>query len=110
MKAISIPDSLLSPDDIGIDQSHSVERMKAALRKRLSAPDLDRATKALGVFAQVNDVRVALQHPDARRDLPAALARMSIAYPPDWPKAWDVVRTRLIAALADVRDALQSAI
>jgi hypothetical protein len=63
MKAISVPDSLLSPSDIGIDQSHSIERMKAALRNRLSDPDLEKATTALGVFAQVNDVRVALQAP-----------------------------------------------
>jgi hypothetical protein len=50
------------------------------------------------------------KHPDARRDLPAALARMGITYPPEWPMAWEVVRTRLIAALGEVRDALQSVV
>lgn len=109
LKAISVPDSLLSPDDIGLDRSHSVERMKAALRNRLSDPELERATKALGVFAQVNDVRVALQHPDARRDLPAALARLNIIFPPEWSVAWDIVRTQLITALGQVREALQGA-
>lgn len=109
LKSINVPDSLLSPGDASIDPSYSVERMKSALRTRLTGAERDTAIKALGVFAQVNDIRVALQHPEtARRDLPATLARLNIAFPPEWPAAWDTVRTHLITALANVRNALSS--
>jgi hypothetical protein len=109
LKAISVPDSILSPADRGhIDPSHSTERMKSALRNRLSDADLATAMKAISVLGYVNDLRVALQHPEGvKRDLPTALARFNIGYPPDWSSAWDVVRARLISSLGQLRDVLQ---
>jgi hypothetical protein len=62
--------------------------------------------KAVKDFGAVNRLRVALQHPeDANPDLPTALAGFGVGYPPDWSSAWDAVRTRLIGASIQLRNA-----
>ena len=55
-------------------------------------------------------MRAALQHEEkAEPDLPTALARLSIKYPPEWSQAWEAIRHRAVGALRDLRQALESA-
>lgn len=51
----------------------------------------------------MNDVRVALQHSGAARELPTSLVKLGISYPPRWGDAWDR-RAVTIEALRVVRE------
>lgn len=112
VKAMRIDDSFIDTKvarDLTPDKS--LGRLKVAVKKLLKSPDLDVAIRALDLLQDVIRVRAALQHEEkAEPDLPTALARLGISYPPDWPQAWEVVRHRAVAALRDLRQALESAL
>jgi hypothetical protein len=107
LKSMTIPDILLAPSDRdAIEPTHTLKRMRSALTTRMSGADLESAFKAVDIFSEVNRLRVALQHPEAKPDLPTALSWFGVGYPPDWPTTWDSVRARLIGASIQLRDAL----
>jgi hypothetical protein len=111
LKAIKIDDSFIEPKLAkDLTQDKSLGRLKVAVKKLLKSPDLDGATRAIDVLQDIVRVRAALQHEEkAEPDLPTALARLSIKYPPEWPQAWEAIRRRAVGALRDLRQALESA-
>ncbi len=111
LKAIRVDDSLIDSEAAkGLAEDSSIGRLKLAVQKLLKAPELDSATNALTVLQDIVRVRVAIQHQHAKPDLPTALARLGIDHPPDWVQAWEVVRHRAVAALRDLRRALESSL
>jgi hypothetical protein len=111
VKAIRVHDSLLEPATAKrVEADKSIERLKLYAEAKLGPPELDSARSALEVLRGINRLRIALQHSDAKPDLPTAMARLRINYPPDWSQAWEVVRHRAVGALGDLRRALESAL
>lgn len=111
MKAMKIDNSFVGGKQArDLTPDKSLGRLKVAARKLLKSPDADVAAGALDVLRDIVRVRAALQHERARPDLPTALARLKIKYPPDWPQAWEAVRHRAVDALRDLRHALESAL
>lgn len=112
MKAVRVDSQLLpqTKEAQALPESASVGRMHRALGQVLSGPDADSVHAALDLLSATNGIRVALQHkidPKKRSDLPIALARLGIDYPPaDWSLAWEVVRRRVVDAVAEIRRAL----
>lgn len=108
VKGLRVDDDLLT-GTTALAPSATIGRMHDALGKVLSGADLTSAKGALGILSAANGIRVALQHkidPTRRADLPIALARLGITYPPDWPSAWEVVRHRVVDAVGEIRRAL----
>ena len=112
VKAIRVDDSLIDTEAAkGLAEDSSIGRLKLAVQRLLKSPELDSATQALTVLQDIVRVRVAIQHQHAKPDLPTALARLGIDHPPpSWAYAWEVVRHRAVAALRDLRRALESAL
>lgn len=109
LKAIRVDDSLLDPASAkGLAKDASLGRLKQAVQKLLVPPDLDRAIAALDVLQDIVRIRVALQHHDAKPDLPTSFARLGIGHPVEWMVAWELVRQRAVTALRDLRQALES--
>lgn len=109
VKAMKIDDSFIDAKrarDLTPDKS--LGRLKVAVRALLTSPDADIATRAVDVLQDIVRVRTALQHEHAQPDLPTSLLRLGIKYPPDWPRAWELVRHRAVGALRDLRQALES--
>jgi hypothetical protein len=110
LKAIRVDDSLIDPAPAkGLAPDSSIGRLKLAVQKLLESPELDSATNALSVLQDIVSVRNAVQHPRGTNDLPTALAKLGIDHPPpSWGYAWEVVRHRAVAALRELRRALES--
>jgi hypothetical protein len=109
LKAMRIDESLIDPKAAqGLAEDSALGRLKLAVQNLLTPPELDTATSALNVLQDVVRVRVALQHKNAKPDLPTALAKLGIAHPADWSHAWELTRHRAVAALRDLRRALES--
>jgi hypothetical protein len=110
MKALRVDNDLLrTKAALALPETATVGRMHDALRQVLSGPDLASVQAALDILSAANGVRVALQHkidPTRRPDLPIALARLGIVYPPDWSTAWEIVRHRVVDAVGEIRRAL----
>ena len=112
LKALRVDDSLVDPEAAkGLAKDASIGRLKLAVQKLLKSPELDSATNALGVLQDIVGVRNAVQHPRGTNDLPTALAKLGIDHPPaSWGYALEVVRHRAVAALRELRRALESAL
>jgi hypothetical protein len=112
LKAIRVDESMIDSEAAkGLAEDSSIGRLKLAVQKLLKSPELDAATDALNILQDIVKVRNAVQHPHAKTDLPTALAKLGIGHPPpSWANAWEVVRHRAVAALRDLRRALESAI
>jgi hypothetical protein len=110
LKAIRVDDSLIDPAPAkGLAPDSSIGRLKLAVQKLLESLELDSATNALSVLQDIVSVRNAVQHPRGTNDLPTALAKLGIDHPPpSWGYAWEVVRHRAVAALRELRRALES--
>ncbi|MCZ6876206.1 MAG: hypothetical protein O7G88_22195 [bacterium] len=63
--------------------------------------EVEHAVKTLRI---VNNIRVALQHSGAARELLAALNQLGISYPPRWIDAWSRVQAETAEALRVIRD------
>jgi hypothetical protein len=81
LKAMDIPDALLSKTK-EINKDHTLTRLLDCLQGRLEASDYQEVERAVSTIRTVNDVRVALQHGGASRELPTSLAKLGIPYPP----------------------------
>jgi hypothetical protein len=111
LKAMDIDGSLIDPQRAqGLAADSALARLKIAIEGLLMPPDLEVATGAIDVLQDIVRIRVALQHQRAQPDLKTVPARLGIAYPPDWPQAWEVVRHSAVGALRDLRQALESAL
>ncbi len=109
LKAIRVDDSLVDLASAkGLAKDASLGRLKLAVQKLLTPSDVDRAIAALDVLQNLVRVRVALQHHDAKPDLPTSFARLGINHPVEWTVAWELVRQRAATALRDLRQALES--
>jgi hypothetical protein len=107
---------LVIPDDPDVTQSpdaRSLGRLRAFLdvklaQMRVSNDDVELARAAVHQLRQVNDVRVALEHPgDARRAVADAFRTVGLSYPPaDWLAAWRRVQAIAVTALHDLADVL----
>jgi hypothetical protein len=109
LKAAKVDDSYIDPKlakDLTPDKS--LGRLKIALIKVLSIPEAEVATQAVEVLQNILRVRAALQHVEARPDLPTALASLGITSTADWAQTWQVVRHRAVDALRDLRQALET--
>jgi hypothetical protein len=118
LKGMSIADELLDPADLAADAQRedaqlrkdlTFNRLRACLKFQLRAAtdNLATAEAALKKLRLINDVRVALQHSGRASGLMPALDGLGIPTPPGWADAWDIMRVRLVEALADIRRALQ---
>jgi hypothetical protein len=106
LKSARVPDGLLdarSAEELPRDAS--LGRLKAVLRARLSAEDLDEAIAAVAILSNVTRLRVALQHSDAE-GLPAAMARLGLEPSQDWTNSWELLRHRILGGLTDLRRAV----
>lgn len=103
LKAMDIPDALLSKTrEIPKDQTFT--RLLDCLQTRLEGSDYPEVERAVSMLRTVNDIRVALQHSGATRELPASMAKLGISYPPQWGDAWDRIRASTIEALRVIRE------
>jgi hypothetical protein len=110
LKALQIPDSALDPKDLpGLDKGSSIGRLRSAM-SMLPGVDAGAVEQPLNVLRDINLMRNALQHANARPDLPTIMARLGVQYPPDWADAWEVTRHRAVTAIADVRRTLLAAL
>lgn len=110
LKTIQVDQSLIDPIGAkGLAADATLGRLKLAVENRLSAPEVDTAIAAIAQLQDIVRVRVALQHQHAKPDLPNALAKLSIAFPAAWSEVWEAVRQKAVAALRDLRHALESA-
>jgi hypothetical protein len=103
LKAMDIPDALLSTTQ-AINRDHTLTRLLDCLQTRLEASDYQEVERAVSTIRTVNEVRVALQHSGAARELPTSLVKLGISYPPHWGEAWDRIRAATIEALRVVRE------
>ena len=103
LKAMDIPDALLSKTR-EINKDQTLTRLLDCLRTILEGSDYQEVERAVSTIRTVNDVRVALQHSGASRELPTSLVKLGIPYPPQWEDAWDRIRAATIHALRVVRE------
>jgi hypothetical protein len=103
LKAMDIPDALLSKTR-ELPKDQTLTRLLDCLQTRLEESDYQEVERAVSTLRTVNDVRVALQHSGASRELPTTLAKLGIPYPPQWRDAWDRIRAATIEALRVVRE------
>jgi hypothetical protein len=103
LKAMDIPDALLSETQ-KIDKDQTFMRLLDCMQVRLEESDYQEVERAVSTLRTVNEVRVALQHSGASRDLPTSLVKLGIPYPPQWRDAWDRIRVATIEALRIVRE------
>jgi hypothetical protein len=103
LKAMDIPDALLSKTQ-KIDKDQTFMRLLDCMQVRLEESDYQEVERAVITLRTVNEVRVALQHSGASRDLPTSLVKLGIPYPPQWRDAWDRIRAATIEALRIVRE------
>ena len=111
LSAFRIGDDLLERGSVRqLKSAGSLLRMKNVLSKRLSEPDRTSAFEAVAKLRAIVELRGALQHPAStdtqKPDLPTALRRLSIGFPPDWQRAWTEVQLRTMAAGTEIRRAL----
>ncbi len=87
----------------------TLSRLKAYFEVELGADEaaVARTSHAVETLKRITEIRNALQHSGAASKLPAAFAALDIAYPPQWPGAWDDVRARAVEALIVLRDELR---
>ncbi len=88
-------------------------RMQNVLAERLAGDEgaIDRIERAIAVLRAAAAARAAVEHTDAAKRLPQALATLGVSsYPPmSWADAWTQVRGAVIRALATIRDELRAA-
>ena len=100
---MDIPDTLLSKTgEINKDQTFT--RLLDCLQTRLQEGDYQEVERSVSTLRWVNNIRDALQHSEAARELPTSLARLGIRYPPQWGDAWDRIRAATIEALRVIRE------
>jgi hypothetical protein len=104
MKAIDIPDTLLTGEDQKTPKDQTFVRLLACLKHYLDEAEYQQIEPAVGVLRAVNSVRVALQHGGAARELPNVLSRLGIPYPPEWGEAWNHIQTHVVNALGVIRE------
>jgi len=108
LKSMQIPDDLLAATDRQIPQDQTLTRLLALLKPQLDAVDYQSCERAVGVLRAINQVRTAFQHSGAARDLPVALAKLALSYPPpNWGDTWDCIRGKTVAALGVLRDTMR---
>ena len=102
------PDDLLAATDRQIPQDQTLTRLLALLKPQLEAVDYQSCERAVGVLRAISQVRTAFQHSGAARDLPVALAKLALSYPPpNWGDTWDRIRGKTVAALGVLRDTIR---
>jgi hypothetical protein len=109
MKSWSVPDELLPEGRGDIPGDQTLTRLEVVVTS-LATGDEDRArvAEAIGTLRNVNAIRRAAQHAAAAYELPPALARLGISYPPEWKEAWTILQWRMVWALSEIRDLLMS--
>lgn len=111
LKAVKVDDSYIDPNLAkDLTPEKSLARLKVALSKLLKSPEAEVATQAVEVLQSIIRVRVALQHVEARPDLPTSLASLGITSTTDWSQTWQIVGHRAVEALRDLRQALETAL
>lgn len=113
LKACTIADELvpgkpLSGDATALRIQRALE-VKLAIKK--ADPDWSIVADAVGTLLKINQLRVAMQHhmkEAGKPDLPTALNRLGIDYPPDWTTAWNVIRYRAVEAIDALRRLVRS--
>lgn len=109
MQAIAVDDSLVDSHLVkGMGKDATLGRLRVALTKLLDTASAEEAAAAIRVLQDVIRLRAALQHAGADTDLPTALRRLGIEYPTEWATAWETVRHRVVSALRELRQALES--
>jgi hypothetical protein len=103
LKAMDIPDALLSKTR-EINKDQTLTRLLDCLQTRLEGSDYQEVERAVSTLRTVNEIRVALQHSGASRELPTSMAKLGIPYPPQWGDAWDRIRAATIEALRVIRE------
>lgn len=103
---LKVPAARPADGSSGPPREATLGRLKAYLEVELGPDEsaVARTSQAVDTLRKINDIRNALQHSRAAPKLPAAFAALGIAYPPDWPAAWDGVRVRAVEALIALRD------
>jgi hypothetical protein len=104
LKSMEIPDGLLPSDIQPINKDQTFVRLLACLQSCLEAVDYNAVEQAVRTLRAVNEVRVALQHGGAARNLPAELMKLGVPYPPQWGDAWDRIRAKTSEALHIIRE------
>jgi hypothetical protein len=104
----SILDSLRLP---GHDGGKKLADLKDYLAKHLPADSIPRAEQAIDDLRQMFAVRAWRQHPGADQRSAAALRSLDIALPTsDWGAAWQKLQARAVAALASLREEIETLI
>jgi hypothetical protein len=107
IKALEIQDADVPEALRSKPKEESLNRLVGALQTRLAPDEWPRAERAIGVLRAVTNVRVAAQHSGAAAKGVKALAELGIDYPiRDYAKAWDQIRSKTVAALTDLREAV----
>jgi hypothetical protein len=107
LRSLAIPDELLTEGE-QVQADHTLARLRSCLRRHLDAEEYDRVDQALAPLTAATRVRVALQHEAAAGELPGALARLGVVYPPPyWGDAWEEVRSRLAATVREVAEVVR---
>lgn len=108
LRAIAIPDERLAEGD-SIPPDHTLARLRSCLRRHLEAEEYERAEEAAAVLTAATRVRTGLQHEAVATELPGALERLGVTYPPaDWGDAWDEVRSRLAVAVRNLAEVVRA--
>jgi len=87
-----------------INKDQTFTRLLDCLQTCLQESDYQEVERAVSTLRWVNNIRDALQHSGAARELPTSLARLGISYPPQWGDAWDRIRAATIEALRVIRE------
>jgi hypothetical protein len=115
LKACDVHDELVPVPGTPLSQDATALRIQRALQVKLklkrSDPDWLSITSAIDTLLRVNQLRTAFQHharERGKRDIPTALNRLDIDYPPDWSYAWSRISGRVVLALADLRRVIRA--
>lgn len=88
----------------------SLDRMEAALRKRLAGDSQERAVAGVEMLRQVKRLWNARHHSESAHRFPRILAEMGLGdVVPDWSKLWDGIRDHAVRGLMAIRTELRTA-
>jgi hypothetical protein len=109
LKNLDIPDNILDETATSLDRQQTLKRLESAFRRRLGAesPEYASTLRSITRLRSINDLRVAVQHPNTRTDVPSALSALGLGYTGEWTTHWQHVQKVFIAALAQLRLVLQ---
>jgi hypothetical protein len=102
--------STLDALDVPDSDGHKLTDLNAYLRAELGEDaSADRASEAIGDLRALFDLRVWRQHSGTERRAAAGMSRLGIVLPVlDWAEAWQKVQARTVAALAALREEVET--